>query len=57
MGGNALKNADVGRVEWHRYFDIWNKLNNDPVMNERFELRLIPAYGEKTTFGDMDVLV
>ncbi len=57
MGGNALKNAGVGRVEWHRYFDIWNKLNNDPVMNERFELRLIPAYGEKTTFGDMDVLV
>lgn len=57
MGGNALKNADVGRVEWHRYFDIWNKLNNDPVMNEWFELRLIPAYGEKSTFGDMDVLV
>lgn len=57
MGGNALKNAGVGRVEWHRYFEIWNKLNNDPVMNERFELRLIPAYGEKSTFGDMDVLV
>lgn len=57
MGGNALKNADVGRVEWHRYFDIWNALNNNPTMGARFELRIIPAYGEKSSFGDMDVLV
>lgn len=57
MGGNALKNAGVGRVEWHRYFDIWNALNNNPTMGARFELRIIPAYGEKSSFGDMDVLV
>ena len=57
MGGNALKNADVGRVEWNRYFDIWNEVNNNPIMAEWFDLWLIPAYGEKSTFGDMDVLV
>lgn len=56
MGGNALKVAKVGRAEWHQYFNIWHAVESR-MAGRGFSLRLIPAYGAKESFGDMDILV
>lgn len=56
MGGNALKNTETRRVFKDEYFQIVKSIT--PLL-EKFcsRIEVIPAYKEKESFGDMDVLV
>lgn len=58
MGGNALKNVPTRRYEADEYFsltqEVLEKLKRAKTQAWRFDI--IPAYHDKESFGDMDVL-
>lgn len=60
MGGNALKNTKTRRYARAEYLvlkeEIISKLKGNPVFAKR-KINDIVAYGEKPSFGDMDLLV
>lgn len=58
MGGKALKKATTRRYERDEYFDIWRRFST--AFSARFpyvRFALIPSCGDKTSFGDMDVVI
>jgi len=57
MGGNALKEYNVVRLEATEYHYLSNEILNNLkycLPDTRFDI--IPAYKNKQTFGDMDIL-
>lgn len=54
MGGNSLKRFPVGRLEKKEFFEVFNEIKN---LFEGVKLDIVPAYSEKETFGDLDVIV
>lgn len=60
MGGNALKNVETRRYNRDEYFQLVDsvveQLRSLPSFQDR-NMAVIPAYGNKESFGDMDLLV
>ncbi len=58
MGGNALPLAKTRRYEAVEYFELWKEIYLKIKVDHRVrgDFDLIPAYHEKESFGDMDIL-
>ncbi len=57
MGGNALKNTTTRRYTADEYFALVDEiLLKTNKLHAVSRLEVIPAYNEKTSFGDMDIL-
>lgn len=57
MGGNALKNTPTRRYQKDEYFKLSDTIMRLLGSIETVkEFRLIPAYRQKESFGDMDIL-
>lgn len=60
MGGDALKQfgIETRRYSKNEYFELWGDIKNKlslRLYNRRFDI--IPAYKNKDSFGDMDILI
>lgn len=58
MGGNALKNTKTSRLSQKEFFETQKKVIEK--IKETFpfaRVETIPAYSEKQTFGDLDILI
>lgn len=58
MGGNALKNCETRRLPAEEYHSLCRKVELDiQRLYPTGMIRVIPAYRQKESFGDMDILV
>lgn len=57
MGGNALKNTKTRRYNSEEYFPLVNTIVDKFQKTGRYSLTPIPAYRNKESFGDADILV
>lgn len=56
MGGLAVKNAYTRRYHKEEYFDLCNEVYYK-IHKYNWVGKILPAYREKESFGDMDVLI
>ena len=58
MGGNALKNTFTRRYQKDEYFALANEIQENllDAFGKTFRATVIPAYRNKESFGDMDIL-
>jgi len=56
MGGNALKNTYTRVYDRTEYFELANVVYMR-LCDADWDVRIIPAYRDKKTFGDMDIVV
>lgn len=55
MGGRALKNTITRRYEKDEYFDMLMKIAE--LMPDGWHFKHVPAYNNKKSFGDADILI
>lgn len=57
MGGNAIKNVTTRRYSKSEYMDYFVKISKEfKKIFGKDVVQLIPAYGQKESFGDMDLI-
>ena len=57
MGGNALKNVQTVRLNKKDYFNLANRvLQKLRTKMPHVKFAIIPAYGDKEDYGDLDIL-
>lgn len=60
MGGNALKNVETRRYEREEYFELESKIIQllaEKLKNKNIRFEAIQAYRNKSSFGDMDIII
>lgn len=58
MGGNALKTVYTRRYNRAEYFNLFNEIKFLATQSRlAYYFKLLPAYKNKQTFGDMDILI
>lgn len=62
MGGNALKQTYTRRYQKQEYFSLWEEIKEKlkmviTVPTDKNIIRLVEAYKNKDSFGDMDIIL